>query len=56
MLKAATVKMSKDLILPFIRRLTKRNLSLVYSSYEAALEHADGFDDSLLTKVIVTKG
>jgi len=56
MLKAAAVKMTKDLILPFIRKLTKKNLSLVYSSYEAALEDADGFDDLLLTKVIVTKG
>ena len=56
MLKAAAVKMTKDFLLPLIRRLTKKNLSLVYSSYEAALENADGFDDLLLTKVIVTKG
>jgi putative methyltransferase (TIGR04325 family) len=56
MLKAAAVKMTKDFLLPLIRRLTKKNLSLVYSSYEAALEDADGFDDLLLTKVIVTKG
>ena len=56
MLKAAAVKMTKHLLLPLIRRLTKKNLSLVYSSYEAALEDADGFDDLLLTKVIVTKG
>ena len=56
MLKAAAVKMTKHLLLPFIRRLTKKNLSLVYSSYEAALEDADGFDDLLLTNVIVTKG
>ena len=56
MLKAAAVKMTKDFLLPLIRRLTKKNLSLVYSSYEAALEDADGFNDLLLTKVIVTKG
>jgi putative methyltransferase (TIGR04325 family) len=56
MLKAAAVKMTKDFLLPLIRRLTKKNLSLVYSSYEAALEDADGFDDLFLTKVIVTKG
>ena len=56
MLKAAAIKMTKDYLLPFIRRLTKKNLSLVYSSYEAALEDADGFDDLLLTNVIVTKG
>ena len=56
MLKAAAIKMTKDYLLPFIRRLTKKNLSLVYSSYEAALEDADGFDDLLLTNVIVAKG
>ena len=56
MLKAAAIKMTKDHLLPLIRRLTKKNLSLVYSSYEAALEDADGFDNLLLTNVIVTKG
>jgi len=56
MLKAAAIKMTKDYLLPLIRRLTKKNLSLVYSSYEAALEDADGFDDLLLTNVIVAKG
>ena len=56
MLKAAAIKITKDYLLPFIRRLTKKNLSLVYSSYEAALEDADGFDDLLLTNVIVAKG
>jgi hypothetical protein len=41
---------------PFYTKINKQKLSLFYSSYEAALEHADGFDDLLLTKVIVTKG
>lgn len=56
-LKSKAKKITKDLLLPLVRRLTKRGkLSTVYSSYEEALEHADGFDDPLLTRVVVTKG
>jgi putative methyltransferase (TIGR04325 family) len=55
--KAKAKTIAKDLLLPTIRKLTKRKkLSIVYSSYEEALKHADGFDDPLLTKVVVAKG
>lgn len=57
MLKSKAKKLAKDLLLPTLRKLTKRKkLSTVYSSYEEALKRADGFDDPLLTKVVVAKG
>ncbi len=57
MLKSKVKKLAKDLLLPTIRRLTKsKKLSTVYSSYEAAIKQADGFEDPALTKVVVAKG
>ena len=51
-------KLVKELLPPIVLKLAKKKLTATneYGSYAEALKHADGYEDKVLTKVIVAKG